>query len=121
MLRQFTQADEVTRDAWIRERVGSSVPRRLPRMGLIVDGVACGHLAVTDGDVAIVDDLVTNPAASSADRHEATEAILSQFERVCVILGIRHVLAMTTDDGVRKRCVSHGMRERIGVSVCERG
>lgn len=121
LARPFLPSDLPTRDAWLSARLGRWAVGRLPRIGLIVDSVACAHLHLSDGDLAVVDDLVASPDASPEDRDDAIRLILFEFERIGETLGIRHVVVLTEHDSLRERCREHGLLERPSVSVFYRG
>lgn len=113
-MRQFLASDIATRDAWLAAR-NVSRPMANPPFGFIVDGVACGFLVETTSDFALIDDVVTNPAASSADRHAALELILDALTEVARDRSIPFCVINASDPSIVARCLSRGMTEHVGM------
>ena len=81
----------------------------LPPTGFIVDGVAACFLTKTDSGVALLEAYVTNPAASSADRSAAIDALTARLIREARDCGFTSLIAITIDQGLCARAVErHG-------------
>ncbi len=82
-----------------------------PEHGIIVPGVAAGFIYLTDGDLAILEHYVTNPLASSEDRHEALDEITKGLTVIAKRAGKGRVVASVQDAGFLDRSVrDHGFR-----------
>lgn len=85
----------------------------LPATGLIVSGVACAFLYWTDAPgLALLEGLVTNPAARLSARREAVAAILASLAVHARENGVRIVVGFTEKHGVAR------VLERIGFESC---
>lgn len=115
LVRPFVAADISQRDAWLAARGLIRPMSRVPAVALIVDGVACGFLVQTDHDHALIDDVVTNPTAPSADRHAAIDSILNALEQAARDRGIPNFIINASDPSIVARCLSRGMTEHAGI------
>lgn len=106
--RKFTRHDLNSINRWLAKRKLAKVKLSdLPKTGFIVPGVAAGFLRDCEGDLSIMDSLVTNPHASVETRHRALEAVFETIK----MYGGRQILGFTTDDGTLTRAKQHGFRQ----------
>lgn len=84
----------------------------MPENGLIVDGVAAGTMYLLDSSIAMIDNLVTNPEASSENRHLAIVEILAGLDVLAVKLDRKHLLAYPKDLGMISHAKLHGFEAR---------
>jgi hypothetical protein len=83
-------------------------PDSISLEGVIVPGVAAGWLYVTNGPVAFIENVVTNPEASSEDRHAALDAIHDWAFKAAKSRGYRRLVALVTHDGLVPRAEAYG-------------
>jgi hypothetical protein len=112
MIRKFQSEDVCEVDTW-HEQHGMRPIQAPPRVGFIVPGVAAGFLYQTDSDVALLEGYVTNPKASSTERHQALDGITQKLLESAADLGFRTVWAITKDAGISLRAQKHKMT-RLG-------
>ena len=107
-MRPFIASDLGMVNEWCLAHGREAVPlNRLPGMGLIVPGVACGFLYRTDSTLALLEGFVTNPGASLRSRSAALDAItegLISYARGC------YLMAVCTAGGTARRAPRHGFR-----------
>lgn len=81
---------------------------KLPKIGMIVPEVAVGFLCQTDGNVGILDPFISNPKATSLDRHKA----LNQIADWCLVkakdLGFKRCIMMSFEENILKRAENLG-------------
>lgn len=61
-----------------------------------------------EGGAAMIDSLVTNPKASSEDRHKAIEILLKTILNFAGYHGITKILVLTRNTGILKRSLDAG-------------
>lgn len=87
-------------------------PQELPEVGFVAvhDGryIAANFLRRCEGNVAIMDSLVTNPQASSSLRHKAIELVVERAIRRSKKLSISRIIGFSIDEGTLKRSEKHG-------------
>lgn len=87
-------------------------PETLPQIGYIAteDGnvVAIGFLRHVEGNMALLDTLVTNAECSSKMRHLGISAVVDALISMAKQLELRYFMAFTVDDGIIKRAFDLG-------------
>jgi hypothetical protein len=61
-----------------------------------------------EGRLGIIDSLVTNPKASSEDRHKAIESLLEYIMQFCHYNNITKILVLTRNISILKRSLDAG-------------
>lgn len=79
----------------------------LPPHGVIVPELATGFLYRTDSQVAIADGFVGNPAAATADRNQALDAVTVAIEELGRELGHRYIWAYSGRPEIVERARRH--------------
>lgn len=70
-------------EGWCKQHDMPGFPKGwLPTYGACVDGVACAWLYVTDSDLAIIENVITNPDTTHEKRVEAVGLITEEIARV---------------------------------------
>lgn len=98
---------------WLSSRgLGAHLCDDLPKLGYVayVDTlpIACAFIRMCEGSVAMIDGLVSNPFASSSDRHLAIDEIVCGLLTYARAKNIRQILSYSIDEGTIKRSESHG-------------
>jgi hypothetical protein len=82
----------------------------LPRLGVIVPGVAVGFLRRCEGSQGILDNYLTNPNAPAQERDEALSLITKTLISVAKSQGVKHLLAYTRDKNTEMRAKRFGFQ-----------
>lgn len=103
-------------NAWLIARgEPSNLVEDMPKIGYIVehenDYLGAGYLRAVEGDIGIMEGLVTNPAADSALRHVAIESIVTTIVERAKDLGVICILSWTSEPSILARSKKHGFRE----------
>jgi hypothetical protein len=101
--------DYPTISSWWRERDFPTIPEHhLPKTGVVVGDVAAGFLYATDGGIAIMEWVTTNPAASSEQRHLALGILVNELCEQARAQGFSMMFASVGDVGLISRYQEHG-------------
>lgn len=111
-MRRFEDSDLAEVNAWCAAR-GLTPWRRedLPPVGFIEPGVAVAWLYCTDGSIAMVHNLVTNPASEAGARVRAGWRVFDACLGEAKALGFRHFLGWSSDG----RMLGAAKRRGLGV------
>lgn len=86
----------------------------MPAIGYMAyDGqqaIACGFLRKVEGGMGQLDGLCTNPEALPSKRHDAIDLVVNRILDEAKALGMRNLLAMSTDKSVLMRSQRHGFK-----------
>jgi len=94
---------------WLRVRgFDPELVRDVPQLGYVVDNVAAGFIANAEFMFGIMDSFITNPETEPLARHEALTLIIERLIADAKGLGLKRLLAFSTDDGILKRQQHHG-------------
>lgn len=111
-LEHYSRRFEMQLRHWLQLRgFGPELVADLPQLGYIVDNVAAGFIANAEFKFGIMDSFVTNPAATSEDRNEALTAIIERLIQDAKALGLKRLLAFSTDEGILKRQQHYGFAQ----------
>lgn len=80
-------------------------------MGLIVDDTAACFLYLTDGGIALIEGLITNPKAPLFKRYSACNDIIKRLANLAIAKGYKKILGLTQDAGTMKRVQRLGFRD----------
>lgn len=109
--RAFSLLDLDEMNRWYERRGEAPIPASmLPRLGLIVPGVAVGFLYQTDSSVALVEGLVTNPDAKLCDRAKALQIILEELVESARVFGFKQVIGFGASRGPVRLTLRQGFR-----------
>jgi hypothetical protein len=111
MLRPYVhnEADRAQLDAWYAAHGYSPLrPGELPATGFVVEGAAAGFLYRTDSDTVILEGFITNPDAPPEVRYQALEQVHAALVAAAQQSGARRILALTADDSLKQRALTHG-------------
>lgn len=75
----------------------------LPPTGFVVDDVAAGFMYKTDGKLGILEFWVSNPSATSDERHRAFTAIGDQFLKEAIRSGITRIWCLSAASDIIDR------------------
>jgi hypothetical protein len=108
-MRPFETNDIDELNGWLKAHGQNTVtPEMLPGIGVIVPGVAAGFLYRTDSSVGMIHCLTSNPTATSAQRHEALDAVVEALLAASRHVGVKHLLCFSSDSSVIARSARHG-------------
>lgn len=103
--RPYFDSDWEELNTWYNERNLVSVPRQfLPPNGAIVPGIAAAHMYSTDGNFVILENFITNPRTTHAERKEALDIIVAHMLHTARELGFKSAIAFTTHPTVEYGC-----------------
>lgn len=111
--RPYVPADYHAICALWRANSWPPIPREaLPQHGIIAyknsEIAAAGFLYASDSTIAWLEFIVTNPAVSSEDRHEALTLIIERLLEMARAAGFTHVFSSLRDPGLIARYQAHG-------------
>lgn len=93
---KFERSDLDEINSWYRERSCDQQSHGdLPDIGYIVHGVAAGFLYKTDSNKCMIESMITNPAASKKDRHDALDAITVEILSHAKLCGFKQIFGLT--------------------------
>lgn len=111
MMRRFEASDLPEINRWATARgLAPARAETLPRVGLIVPGVACLFLFQTDAALALVHMELTNPDAPLRQRHRGIVAMTEEVQRIAREAGIRQLITWASGAGPVRRAVRNGGR-----------
>lgn len=110
-MRRVRTADCLELGRWYSLQAEKPPSVALPKVGLIEDGVAAGFLYQADGGLGLIDGYVSNPEASSTERHKALNEITVELMRIANENGITNVIALTKDPSIAIRATMHGFKD----------
>lgn len=115
-IRATTDADVTLLNAWRAKHGLVPVPGHdVPKLGLIVPNLGMAYLRMAEGNLAIMDSLITNPDASSAMRHQALELLWPALLAAAHNAGCTRVWGVTSNTETFMRATQHGFVMRPGV------
>lgn len=115
-MRRFATSDIDEINGWYAARgLPRLEPWAFPSMGLVEPGVAAGFLYRTDSGLALLEGIVTNPAASASSRHAALTAIGAELVAEAKRAGIKRLLGICRDRGIAERAIAHHGMRPVGV------
>lgn len=112
----FLQKDFEVIDKWQKLR-GLNLTCRagLPSTGLVVlddnEPIACGFLRKCEGNLAIIDSVITNPELSLKKRSKAIDILFERLIELSKEFGIDQIVGITTKSGMIKKSKKHGFIE----------
>lgn len=116
-VRIFSASDLSEVNGWLGSRglPGLSADR-LPRVGFIVPGVACGFLVRTEvHGVALLDAFVANPAAPARERRAAILEVARAVLGIADGFGVRRLTLTTWSRGIGR------LATELGFAPCGNG
>lgn len=107
--RSYSDDDYEVISGWYKARL-LTVPEKdyLPKVGFIVDDIACGFIYKTDSLIAILDMYVTNPHASDIDRKKALEMVTTLLICHAQACHLKAIKADTKYDAIKLLAMEHG-------------
>jgi len=90
--------------AW-DEKVPSA--EHLPRLGIMIEGVAAGFLVQTDTKICLIDFLISNPKAEKKERNKALNLVVHALIKLAQNLGYNLIMANTKKLAVKNRALKH--------------
>lgn len=105
---------------WLELRgLSFDLAKDLPQIGYVAfketQPIAMAFLRICEGDMAMIDGLISNPVASSADRHVALDEVISELIKEAKTLGIKSLLAYSIDEGTIKRACRQGFETKPNI------
>lgn len=119
-MRPYASTDRADVVRWYAAR-GQIAPGAdtLPRIGLIEPGVAAGWVYLTDSRLALLENYITNPAASATERNLALDEITGTLIAEAKAAGRTKIYALTTNESIAVRAMQHGMHDAGTFRVLE--
>lgn len=108
--------DLICYNSWLESRGMKHLDARdLPGIGFIAEidsiPIAAIFLRKVEGRVGMVDGLCTNPSASKENRFEACDRLTERILNKAKGIGMKHVLAWSTDTNTLIRSAKHGFMQ----------
>lgn len=115
-MRRFEPADIDEINGWYEARGLPRLERwAFPENGFIEPGVAAGFLYLTDSGLALLEGVVTNPAAEAKSRHAALGEIGASLIDEARRRDVKRLLGICRDRGIADRAVEHHGMRPVGV------
>jgi hypothetical protein len=109
--RSVIESDCPVIDSWLRIRGAATPPREwYSDQGYIVDGIACAFLYTTNSGRASIEELTTNPIASSKDRFQAIQEITRSIIHAAKSLGFKFLIGYSVEPSVYERADELGFQ-----------
>lgn len=106
-VKTFRSNNKYSVKTWLKHRGHpEAYAETLPAIGFIVPGVAAMFIRVCEGEVCIIDSMVTNPHAKSQTRNAA----LSSLYDWVLSLNYKKFIGFSTDSGAISRAISRGFK-----------
>jgi hypothetical protein len=110
-VRDFKDSELLQLNHWLAKHRQAPIPKdAVPKLTFIVPGVAIASIRLIEGGAAFMDNLVTNPHASSSTRHNALNALYSHIKLKTEQLNIKRLFGMTVDAGSHSRAIEQGFK-----------
>lgn len=110
--RYFIGADLIDLNLWREQRsLHPVVIEDLPSFGLIIDGVAAAFLRQCEGNIAIVDSVVSNPNASGEKRHKALDRLFEELIAAAKIFGMKALIGFSVNYPFMERSTKFGFKD----------
>ena len=111
-LKRFTPSDLVSISAWHVAHGLPPVPAEIvPKVGLVAPGVAALFIYQTDSSIALIEGLISNPAAPLRDRIEAIDQLMDACTELAFSMGFKQVIGFPKDNGTLKRAKRHSYED----------
>ncbi len=111
---RYNPDDEIIINEWLDHRK-VFFKDDLPRTGVICrvddEPICAGFLRYVEGNLAIMDNLITNPHAKSYVRNIAIDGVVNELINIAKKHAIKKVIAFSVDDGILKRSKLHGFEK----------
>ncbi len=107
-MRHYNQRDIVSINKWLTKQGSPTVQLSdIPRLGLIIPGVAFCAVRAVEGDIGILDSVVTNPHVSSLKRNDA----LDKLFKYVMEMPFKSLLGFSIDESTQARALRHGFNQ----------
>lgn len=87
----------------------------MPALGVVIENenqlIAMGFVRQCEGNVGIMDSVITNPKASSADRNKALNLLYRTVIELAKEWNISHLIGFSRDVGIIERSKKFGFME----------
>jgi len=119
--RKYKDRDFRYIDLWYRRRgMVPLTPNILPKVGVIVPGIAAGFLMQTDTVSAILEPFISNPKADQKLRDAALYQIMRELIVTAQNLGYRQLFGFSSSKQMTGRALELGFKFiENGVTVCK--
>lgn len=115
IIRKLKPSDLGSINKWLKQWKHAEVQwADMPEQSLIIPGVASASLRRCEGQVGIVDSIVTNPWASSLTRNAA----LNKLFKVITESDCKRLIGFSTDKHTLERAVKHGFKASPYITMC---
>jgi hypothetical protein len=123
MIERFSLAKHsASLSTWYESREIAPPPScELPEIGFVaingIDPVAIAFLRRVEGGYGQLDGLVTNPSATSVERHYGLQLVCDEVIAAAKQLKLKGLIAITSDKNIISRAPSHGFRDLTGYRI----
>lgn len=108
MVRPYQQNDLEEINSWFQAHNVPKIPvSAIPKVGFVVPYVAAAFLYQTDGNFALIENLVTNPLKEATIRHEAIDMVVDAITNKAKDLGFHQLVFLTNEKQVMRRGERH--------------
>ena len=114
--REYSEDDLYYINLWLSQRERAPVGRdELPRAGWTVVNeldrpVGCVFLRIVEGDLAIIDSLINDPAQNCHSRHQINDRLFLQCFKVAKETKLKGLMGTSLDAGTLERAFGHGFK-----------
>jgi hypothetical protein len=105
-IRRYQDSDYQIISSWYRERNLIPLPREiLPPIGFVVPDVACTHLYLTDGKVALFEGFISNPDTTRKQRVQAFDLIMETLLFTAKQKGYKMAVVLANHPAINEGCL----------------
>lgn len=111
-IRKYTKRDYPMIASWCRER-GKPVPAPeiLSDTGFIADNRVVGWLYITNSNVAMIENVISNPTTVPSLRRQSLRTLCAHLVDSALILGYVNIFGITNHPSIKKICKDMGFKE----------
>ena len=110
-VRDFRDSDLKQLNHWLGKHKQAAIAQdAIPVLSFIVPGIAIASIRLVEGNVGLVDNMVTNPYASCNARHRALEALYSHIKLKTEQLELKRLYGLSSDAGALSRAIRQGFK-----------
>lgn len=120
MIRRVEPSDHPMIIAWFNRRGLSLLRSDLPEIGFVRNNAAAGFLYETGTNIAIIENIVTNPDAPLAERYYAVREVVKKLLEVTRFKKYK-VWAITKNNSISRMAVSFGFERQGWYEILHRG
>lgn len=120
MIRRYEKKDFPMIAAWFNRRGLAIDPNDLPAIGFIRNEAAAGFLYETGSNVALIENIITNPDANLFERYNGVREVVKKLLEICRFKRYR-IWAITKSRSISRMAVSFGFEGQGWYEILHKG